>query len=124
MLDVIRARFPDFCRLGSRDKPNDTSKAWGVPGGKGQVGFITSMTEHFCGSCNRLRLTADGNIKVCLFGSDEVSLRDLMRVGASDEYIACVIGRAVRAKHFAHGGKGGMHGIAQSNNRPMIKIGG
>jgi hypothetical protein len=44
-----------------------------------QVGFITSMSEHFCGSCNRLRMTADGNLKVCLFGNSEVSLRDAIR---------------------------------------------
>mmetsp|Transcript_66687 Transcript_66687/g.152831 ORF Transcript_66687/g.152831 Transcript_66687/m.152831 type:complete len:454 (+) Transcript_66687:158-1519(+) len=124
MLGAIKKRFPTFQRVQDLDKPNDTSKAWVVPGAKGQVGFITSMTEHFCGTCNRLRLTADGSIKVCLFGSDEVSLRDLMRAGASDAYLGQVISKAVRAKHFAHGGKDGMHGIAESNNRPMIKIGG
>ena len=45
----------------------------------GRIGFITSMTENFCGSCNRLRLTADGNLKVCLFGSSELNLRDPLR---------------------------------------------
>lgn len=46
-----------------------------MPGHRGKIGFITSMSEHFCGSCNRLRLTADGNLKVCLFGNAETSLR-------------------------------------------------
>lgn len=46
---------------------------------KGRVGFITSMTENFCGTCNRLRITADGNLKVCLFDNKEVSLRDILR---------------------------------------------
>ena len=50
-------------------------QAYKVAGFKGQFGFITSMTENFCGTCNRLRITADGNLKVCLFGSQEVSLR-------------------------------------------------
>jgi cyclic pyranopterin phosphate synthase len=50
-------------------------QAYKVPGFKGQIGFITSMSEHFCGSCNRLRITADGNLKVCLFGNAEISLR-------------------------------------------------
>ena len=50
-------------------------QAYKVPGFKGQFGFITSMSDHFCGSCNRLRITADGNLKVCLFGNTEVSLR-------------------------------------------------
>jgi len=124
MLEGIKARFPSFERTPESDKPNDTSKAWKVPGFKGTVGFITSMSQHFCGSCNRLRITADGNIKSCLFGSEEVSLRDMLRGGASDEEVARVAHAAVWRKHFAHGGKGGMHGIAASPDRPMIRIGG
>lgn len=67
----------------SQDGPNDTAKTWGVEGFAGRVGFISSMTDHFCFSCNRVRLTADGSLKVCLFGPNEVSLRDAMRQGAS-----------------------------------------
>ena len=78
------SRFPDFSRL-EDSNPHDTSKAWGVPGHLGTVGFITSMSEHFCGSCNRLRMTADGNLKVCLFGNTEVNLRDLLRGGEGGE---------------------------------------
>ncbi|GAB0489040.1 hypothetical protein MMPV_000255 [Pyropia vietnamensis] len=63
------------------DDPHDTCKHYRVPGYTGRIGFISSMTNHFCGGCNRLRLTADGSLKVCLFGSDEVSLRDVMRGG-------------------------------------------
>ena len=81
MLEIIRKTFPTFQRV--EDAPNDTSKGWKVPGFVGQVeclhtydqpamriiidkqvGFITSMSEQFCGSCNRLRMTADGNLKV------------------------------------------------------------
>lgn len=58
---------------------NDTSKTWHVPGFVGRIGFITSMTHNFCGTCNRLRITSDGNLKVCLFGNAEVSLRDILR---------------------------------------------
>lgn len=64
MLDRIQAQFIDFVPI--ENAPNDTSKAYKVSGHVGQVGFITSMTEHFCGSCNRLRITADGNLKVKL----------------------------------------------------------
>jgi len=45
----------------------------------GTFGFITSMTHNFCGTCNRLRITSDGNLKVCLHGNAEVSLRDILR---------------------------------------------
>ena len=77
MLDIIRTQYPDIGRL--QGAKNDTSKTWQVPGFKGRVGFITSMTHNFCGTCNRLRITSDGNLKVCLHGEDEVSLRDLVR---------------------------------------------
>ncbi len=77
MVDMIRKQYPGLERL--RDAKNDTSKTYQVPGFKGRVGFITSMTHNFCGTCNRLRITSDGNLKVCLHGNDEVSLRDLLR---------------------------------------------
>ena len=73
MLELIQRKYALLER--SEDAANDTSKAYRVPGYTGRIGFITSMTEHFCGSCNRLRLTADGNLKVCLFGNAETSLR-------------------------------------------------
>lgn len=64
MLSTIREKYPDLRAL--ENQPNDTSKAYKVDNFVGQIGFITSMTEHFCGSCNRLRITADGNLKVYL----------------------------------------------------------
>nr|XP_036670475.1 molybdenum cofactor biosynthesis protein 1 isoform X1 [Drosophila suzukii]XP_036670476.1 molybdenum cofactor biosynthesis protein 1 isoform X1 [Drosophila suzukii] len=100
-LQTIRQRWPDFEAL--PNGPNDTSKAYAVPGFKGQVGFITSMTEHFCGTCNRLRLTADGNIKVCLFGNKEFSLRDAMRnENITEEQLVDLIGAAVQRKKKQH----------------------
>lgn len=119
MLSQIKARWPDFERIS--DQANDTSRAFRVPGFKGQVGFIASLTKPFCGSCNRVRLTADGNLKVCLFGSSEVSLRDILRGGATDEELLQVIGSAVGRKKKQHAG---MFNIAQMKNRPMILIGG
>lgn len=119
MLDSIRQRWPELERL--QTEAADTSKVFKVPGFKGQVGFITSMSEHFCGSCNRLRITADGNLKVCLFGNSEVSLRDALRSGASEEELLQVIGAAVGRKKKQHAG---MFNISQMKNRPMILIGG
>ncbi|KAL0079666.1 molybdenum cofactor biosynthesis protein 1-like protein [Phycomyces blakesleeanus] len=84
------------------DDKNDTTKAYQVPGYQGKLGFISSMTDHFCDTCNRLRITADGSIKVCLFGNSEVSLRDLLRQDQSDEKIVQVIGNAVRRKKRKH----------------------
>jgi cyclic pyranopterin phosphate synthase len=77
IVDEIRKKYPGIRRM--KDAKNDTSKTWQIPGFVGRVGFITSMTHNFCSSCNRLRITSDGNIKVCLHGQDEVSLRDILR---------------------------------------------
>lgn len=77
MLDIIREKHPSLRKV--QDHKNDTSKTYEVPGFVGKMGFITSMTHNFCGSCNRLRITSDGNLKVCLFGNAEVSLRDIIR---------------------------------------------
>lgn len=121
MVSLIHARWPSFARVPSEDTADATAKAWRVPGFKGRVGFITSMSQNFCGACTRLRVTADGNLKVCLFGSSEVSLRDAIRGGASREELESVISSAVKRKKAQHAG---MFNIAQQKNRPMILIGG
>lgn len=77
MLEMIKTKYPNISKV--QDHKNDTSKTYKVPGFVGKVGFITSMTHNFCGTCNRLRITTDGNLKVCLFGNEEVSLRDILR---------------------------------------------
>jgi len=117
--------LPPMQLLREEDGPNDTTKWWKVAGHVGRVGFITSMSEHFCGTCNRVRLTADGQLKVCLFGSAEVSLRDAMRDGASDEDLGFIVRAALQKKKFALGGHGNAEGIEKANNnRPMTLIGG
>lgn len=85
MLDRIRERFPGLEKV--RGHKNDTSKTYKIPGFMGKIGFITSMTHNFCGTCNRLRITSDGNLKVCLFGNAEVSLRDILRESNGGEPI-------------------------------------
>ncbi|KAG7255786.1 hypothetical protein CRUP_017296 [Coryphaenoides rupestris] len=101
------------------DEHGWSQKVYKVPGFTGQVGFISSMSDHFCGSCNRLRLTADGNLKVCLFGNSEVSLRDKLRAGASEAELLQIVGVAVGRKKKQHAG---MFNLSQMKNRPMILI--
>jgi len=103
------------------DGPNATAKTYLPRGHKGTVGFISSMSDDFCSGCNRLRITADGNLKVCLFGRSEISLRDAMRTGASDDDLTTLIQDAVMRKKAAHAG---MFTLAETPNRPMILIGG
>lgn len=118
MMERIRTKFLLDRRV---DGPTDTSKTYKVPGSRGRVGFITSMSDDFCSTCNRLRLTADGALKVCLFGNAEVSLRDIMRRGADDEELIKAIQDAVLNKKEAHAG---LHQLVDLENRPMILIGG
>ncbi|GAB2230203.1 hypothetical protein Droror1_Dr00014461 [Drosera rotundifolia] len=119
MLDQVVKKFPSLKR--HKDHPSDTAKNFKIDGHRGTVSFITSMTEHFCSGCNRLRLLADGNFKVCLFGPSEVSLRDPLRCGADDSELMEIIGRSVKRKKAAHAG---MFELAKTANRPMIHIGG
>lgn len=126
MLKLIRIVYPSYVK--SIDDKNDTSKVqptlikyFKVPGFKGRFGFITSMSDHFCGTCNRLRVLADGNMKVCLFGNTEVNLRDEMRRSENNDKLIEIIGEAVKRKHKQHAG---MENLAKMPNRPMILIGG
>jgi cyclic pyranopterin phosphate synthase len=71
--------------------------------GAGHVGLISSVTQPFCGTCNRLRLTADGAIRNCLFSDDELDARHLLRHGAEDGQLATLLRRAVWGKRPGHG---------------------
>jgi cyclic pyranopterin phosphate synthase len=66
------------------DNQSETAKRWAFPDGRGEIGLIAPVTEPFCGHCNRLRLTADGKVRTCLFSVEEHDLRSLLRDGASD----------------------------------------
>ncbi|CAJ0763188.1 1512_t:CDS:2, partial [Entrophospora sp. SA101] len=117
LLDNIKSRYHTIRRL--PDDLNDTSKAYCIPGFTGKFGFITSMSDHFCGTCNRLRITADGNLKVCLFGNTEVSLRDLLRQNVSDRELLEIVEVAVKNKKKQHSDA---FELARTKNRPMILI--
>ena len=119
MLKRLKDAHPGLTKLPT--PPNDVAVSWRLPEAAGSVSFIASMTQPFCAGCNRIRLTADGALKVCLFGSDEVSLRDAMREGATDAELLELVAGALYGKHKAHAG---MHAIASSENRPMTTIGG
>ena len=92
-----------------------------VDGGPGRVGVIGSVTRPFCGSCDRVRLTADGQVRNCLFATTETDLRTLLRAGASDDQIAAAWRAAVAAKLPGHGIND--PGFLQPA-RPMSAIGG
>lgn len=109
------------------DAPNSTAKAYRVPGWQGTFAMISTVTEPFCGSCDRLRLTAEGKMRNCLFAREEVDLLAALRRG---EDIAPLIEANVRAKHAMLGGLPPFRPEKQEevlhdlSERPMVSIGG
>jgi cyclic pyranopterin phosphate synthase len=75
---------------------------WRYLDGRGTVGVIPTVTKPFCGDCDRVRLTADGQFRTCLFATTEFDLRDLLRNGADDDALAAEIERAVGTKWAGH----------------------
>ena len=73
-----------------------------LPGALGKVGFIAPISWHFCGSCNRLRLTADGKIKTCLFSREEIDIKTPLRTGATQNDIISIFRQAVAEKPSGH----------------------
>jgi cyclic pyranopterin phosphate synthase len=73
-----------------------------LPGAVGKVGFIAPISWHFCGSCNRLRLTADGKIKTCLFSQQEIDIKTALRTGATQKDIINIFRQAVAEKPSGH----------------------
>ncbi|HEY2307109.1 MAG TPA: GTP 3',8-cyclase MoaA [Streptosporangiaceae bacterium] len=120
ILDALSAEFtltPDD----SAARGSAPAESFLVDGGPARVGVIGSVTRPFCGACDRVRLTADGQIRNCLFAQEESNLRDPMRAGAGDEELAAMWIRAVAAKLPGHGIN--EPGFLQPA-RPMSAIGG
>lgn len=115
MMELIGEKY-SFIKID--DEPNDTSKKYVVPNHAGTFGFISTVTEPFCNSCNRLRLTADGKMKNCLFSQTETDLLTAYRNGGDVE---ALILQNLQSKKEALGGRFDFEKI---ENRSMIKIGG
>jgi molybdenum cofactor biosynthesis protein A len=107
------------------DKANDTAKNHKIESYKGSFSVISSVTNPFCSTCNRIRLTADGKLKNCLFSNTETSLLDTLRSGESIEPL---IFQNIKSKHAMRGGMDDdekfQNPMLFSQNRSMIKIGG
>ena len=98
-----------------------TARRYAFADGKGEIGFISPVSEPFCGDCNRIRLTAEGFLRTCLFSMNETDLRAPLRSGASDAEIEQVIRDAVWRKELKH--HVGEPGFIQPA-RSMSRIGG
>jgi cyclic pyranopterin phosphate synthase len=85
ILDYIQSEFPSIKKI--QDEENSTAYHYQIPGFKGNIGIIAAFSRTFCGTCNRVRLTAQGVIKTCLYDDGVLNLKTLMRSGASDSEI-------------------------------------
>lgn len=103
--DEIFARLATEFTLEPAEEPRGSAPAelFTVNGGPGTVGVIASVTRPFCGDCDRVRLTADGQVRNCLFAREESDLRGAMRAGATDEQLAENWVAAMRGKRAGHG---------------------
>jgi cyclic pyranopterin phosphate synthase len=99
---------------------NGPAKYYRLPGAEGTIGFITPITEPFCTGCNRIRLTADGQLRPCLLSDEEVDLKSSLRNHATNEDLKNLILQAVAIKREGHHLNESHSGIS----RPMCQIGG
>ena len=122
--DEIKAIIErDFMPLVPLPTPkSSTSRRYTFADGIGEIGFINPVSHPFCATCNRIRLTADGQIRTCLFSVDEWDLRRPLRSGASDEELAGILVDAVAHKELKH--KINEGAAFQRASRSMSQIGG
>jgi cyclic pyranopterin phosphate synthase len=115
---IIESAYP-LVPLG-RER-HGTSRRWAFADGRGEIGFISPVSEPFCGDCNRIRLTAEGMLRTCLFSLHETDLRGPLRDGASDDELEAIVRAAVWRKELKH--HVGEAGFRQPP-RSMSQIGG
>ncbi len=120
ILDLLGTRFA-LTPLDRGDRGSSPAQTWLVDGGPGAVGVIASVSLPFCDACDRVRLTADGKLRTCLFGHEETDLLGLLRAGADDDDLAAAWAHAVLGKPAGHG-IGGPDFVQPS--RTMSRIGG
>lgn len=102
IIDKIDAVYPLQSVNMNGDAKHDPAKLYQFSDGKGDVGFISSVTEPFCEQCNRIRLTADGQLRTCLFSITETNLLKPLRAGVPDKTIETLIIEAVKQKEPGH----------------------
>jgi cyclic pyranopterin phosphate synthase len=118
LLSIIEQRFGTVTPV-QREDPSQPAEEFLVDSGR--LGIIRSVTAPFCDRCNRLRITADGSVRNCLFATTETPLRERIRNGASDEELIEAIQTCIAAKAAAHGiDRDGF----EPPERPMYAIGG
>lgn len=99
---ILSAEFGDLVPA-ARNDPSKPAMDYEFANGGGTIGLINSVTEPFCGTCNRLRITAEGQVRNCLFSDAEWDVRSVMRNGGSDEMVLQLVRESLAAKKRGHG---------------------
>jgi len=99
--EIIEAEYGPLRPITTTDL-SETARRYTFSDGIGEVGFINPVSEPFCASCDRIRLTADGHLRTCLFATEETDLRSVIRSGADDETLAYTLRQAVWHKELKH----------------------
>lgn len=102
LLTVLTTAFGSL-ELVNGGQLDGEARLYRLPGGQGALGFISPVSAPFCAGCNRMRLTADGVLRLCLLRDNEINLLNLLRGGENDEAIATCIRQAVHEKPWGHG---------------------
>ena len=101
--DEIRTMIEAVYPLVRLDAPaSSTAERWGFADGEGEIGFINPVSQPFCSSCDRIRITAEGALRTCLFAQTETDLRTPLRTGASDAELEAIIREALLGKRMKH----------------------
>lgn len=119
--DILSALRERYALTPAPERGSAPADVWLVDGGPASVGVIASVTRPFCGACDRVRLTADGQLRVCLFAHQETDLRALLRASTDDAPLADAIALAVKLKRPGHDID---HPSFLQPERPMSAIGG
>jgi cyclic pyranopterin phosphate synthase len=121
-IEEIKSRMERLGRLEpTKIRGNGPARYFQIPGALGTIGFIGAYSDHFCGSCNRMRITCDGRLRPCLFSELEIDLREPLRRGCSDVEIEGLFLRAKEEKPLSHTLN---EGPKKDWRRPMSEIGG
>jgi cyclic pyranopterin phosphate synthase len=100
--EIRRVIEAEYDLIEAPREPSATARVYRFADGRGEIGFINSVSEPFCADCNRIRLTSDGKLRTCLFSLTETDVRGPMRAGASDAELEGLIREAVRRKELKH----------------------
>lgn len=115
----IESELGELSELPSQNA-SDESRNYRLPDGRGVIGFISPVSEPYCGSCNRMRLTADGKFHLCLLNDDELDVKQAIRSGGGREAVSAILLKAIAQKPTGHRLDQGV----STQHRSMFQIGG